>query len=169
MGSFRSQLEQHLEHQIYALSDEEDPAAIPEDTVFTRIMAIDSRKISDSTILFYNDDTVDSFDYQVFGSNKYVALNNSPFGVSNPEVDAPIISDPSWINILRDLTLTTDPLDPATHNQEFFRTMPARTAAVGWNYESFSNKWAWIQILARTAKSGGLNAKILHRGTNQGS
>ncbi len=167
MGSFRSQLEQHLEHQIYALYDEEDSASIAEGSSFARVMAIDARKISDSTISFYNEDTVDSFDYQIFGSNKFVDLDNSPFGVVDPEVSAPAIADESWINILRDLSLSTDPLDPANHTQEFFRTMPARTLSVGWNYESFSNKWAWIQILAKTNKSGGLLAKILHRGTNQ--
>lgn len=169
MASFRSQLEQHKEHQIYAFYDEEDPASVPQ-TTFGRVMVIDARKISDSTINIYNEDTGASFDYQIFGSNKYVELgNDADDPIPNPETVAPGVSDPSWVNILNFLqTGNKDPLDPANNDQTFFRTVPARTAILGWNYESFSNKWAFVQILARTAKVGGLNAKIFHRGTNEG-
>jgi len=165
MASFRNKLEQHLAHQVYALYDEEDPAAIAEGTPFVRAMVFDSRKISDSTITLVNIDVVATFDYMILGTNKHVVVDDT--APTDPEADAPAQADTSWINVLRDLTLTTDPLDPANHDQEFFRTVPAKTAKVGWNYESFSNKWAWIQILARTAKVGGSTATILHRGTNQ--
>lgn len=166
MASFRNKLEQHLEHQIYAIYDEESPITVPE-TDFGRVMVLDSRKISDSVITLYNDDTGDSFDYKIFGSNKYVELDNGPeHPTPNPETVAPPINDESWINILIDGSLVVDILNPFNTNQEFFKTIPARTSIVGWNYESFSNKWAWIQILARTSKSGGLSASIFHRGTN---
>lgn len=165
MASFRGRLEQHLAHQIYAIYDEEDFVVIPEGGTFVRVMVFDSRKISDSVITIYNDDAVDTFDYMVRGSSKHVTVNDGKD--ADPETDAPATADKSWINILRDLTLTTDPLDPANHNQTFFRTMPARTLILGWNYESFSNKWSYCEILARTAKSGGLNAAFFHRGTNQ--
>jgi len=168
MASFRSRLEQHLEHQVYAYYDEEDPAAIVEGSPFVRVMVFDSRKISDSTIMFYNDDVAEAFDYQIFGSNKHVSLDNSPFGVSDPETDAPIITDESWVNILRD-SASTDPLDPANHDQTFFRTVPKRDSTKGQNYESFSNKWAYVDIRCRTTKVGGSLAKIFHRGTNVGS
>jgi len=165
MASFRGKLEQHLAHQVYALYDEEDPLAVPESGTFVRVMVFDARKISDSAITIYNDDAGDTFDYMIKGSGKFVVVDDTK--AADPETDAPATSDKFWINILRDLTLTTDPLDPANHDQEFFRTVPASTTKVGWNYESFSNKWAWIEILARTAKVGGLSAKITHRGTNQ--
>jgi len=164
MGSFRSRLEQHLEHQIYAYSDEEDPATIPQ-TTFARIMAIDARKISDSAISIYNISTVSPIDYKIQGSLKYVAQDDSPFGQSDPENLAPAVADESWQNLLFDSSFT-DLQDPALNNQDFFKTIPARTAAVGWNYESFTNKWAWVQILARSSGPG-VTAKIHHRGTNQ--
>ncbi len=167
MASFRARLEQHLQHQIFVLYDEEDPAAIAEGSPFLRVMAFDARKISDSVISFVNNDTVDAFDYQIFGSLKHVEIDNSPFGDSDPENDAPPIADPSWINLLRD-SASTDPLDPANFDQTFFRTVPKNDGTKGINYESFSNKWAWVQILCRTTKTGGLTARILHRGTNVG-
>ncbi len=160
MASFRGKIEHHLDYQIYAIYDEEDPAAIQQGSTFQRVMVFDTRKISDSTINIYNEDTGDSFDYQIFGSNKFVAIDDST---------APLVTDESWINILNFLqTGNKDPLDPANNDQTFSRTIPARTAILGFNYESFSNKWSFVDIRARTAKVGGLNAKLWHRGTNEG-
>ena len=160
MASFRSKQERHQEHQIYAISDEEDPAAIPEAT-FGRIMVIDSRKYSDSIITLFNKDTTASFDYQIFGTNKFIQLDNSPFGISDPEADAPPVADPSWVNLLSGCT------DPAIFEQDKFKTIPAMTSKVGIAKETFSNKWSYVQILAKTAKPGGLIAAVLHRGTNE--
>jgi len=166
MASFRSRLEQHLEHQIYAFYDEEDPATIPQST-FARVMAIDSRKISDSTISFYNISLAESIEYQIQGSLKHVDVDNSPFGQSDPETDAPAVADESWQNILLLAPVgSADVLDPADNDQTLSKFIPARTAALGWTYESFNNKWAWVQILARSTGSG-VTAKIHHRGTNQ--
>jgi len=160
MASFRSQLEQHLAHQIYAIYDEEDPVTIPE-AVFARVMVFDARKISDSTIRIFNNSTTDSIDYQIFGTNKFVDLDNSQFSVSDPENEAPAVDDDSWINLLskcaEDLTV---------FDQEKFKTIPARTSTVGNAKETFSNKWSYVQILARTSNIG-VTAKIWHRGTNE--
>ena len=156
MASLRNVLEQHLAHQVYAFYDEEDPAAVVQD-VFTRVMVIDSRKISDSTIILVNDDAGSSIDYQIFGSNKFVDIDNSPaVEIPLPETVAPAVADPSWFNLL-----SADPHDNST-----LKTIPAKTALVGWACETFSNKWAFVQILAKTSKVGGSTAKISHRGTN---
>lgn len=151
MVSLKEKLEQFLEHQLYMLYWEEDPITVG--TSFANAIVMDVRRVSDVIIIIYNDETTRVLDYQVFATCKFDAAGNPP-------ADA----DESWINILRDVSLT-DPLDPASHTQNRFVTIPARTAIVGQNYESFSNKFSHLRVTMKSTAIG--SARLWARGSNQ--
>lgn len=116
-------------------------------TSYADVMNIRAERTGDSVIVIKNMSGSATLSYKIFGSAKS----------SETALD---LTDDSWVNLLPSLdSESVDDKDPSNYSHTRERTVPAS----GVFYESFSNKWAWVKVQAKSS-SGTITGKIYYRG-----
>lgn len=120
------------------------------DGTFKGILLIDSRKIRQSVIQFYNIGA-NPLDYKIFATAKY-----DPILLSAAIKDPSIINadDPQWINLLSIIAGQTG----TNYSHTTLKTINSTLRF----YESFSNQW--FTVLVQAKSDVGTTCNIWHRG-----